>query len=133
MKDKTIPILIVLGFSIFCSLIMILPQRTLTSPLSKLAIPSVCGEGTIEIERISDVYVQGEGTHLVNTYCVNEQGEKREVSNELFQATSRLQLPAIIVVGLILFGLGMGFFHWAARRLNIPFEDLFKPSANRQK
>jgi len=132
MKDKLVPLLIVLGVSMLCSFTVIIPQNTLTTPLNRFAAPSVCGDRELMIEKDSDVYIQGEQTHLVTAYCVDAaSGDKQDVSNELIKAIGRVQVVAIILLGLLLFGLGMMFLRWAAKRLNTSVEDLFKPSTRK--
>ena len=70
--DKIIPILMVLGFSVFCSIVGTAGGLgTLTSPLNRIAGPTVCGERDLAIERDSSVYIQGEGTQQVTAYCVD--------------------------------------------------------------
>jgi len=104
---------------------------TLTSPLNRIAGPMVCGNQKLEIEKDNSAYIQGEQTTLVTAYCVNTDGEKQDVSNELIKVISRLQMITGFISGLIMFAFGMLFLVWAARRLNIPFEQLFQPSARR--
>jgi len=132
MKDKIMPILIVLGIGMFCGFVVIAPGLgTLISPLNRIAGPIVCGDQKLLIEKDSSVYIQGEQTTLVTAYCVNTDDAKQDVSNELIKVISRLQLITGFISGLIVFALGMLFLIWAARRLNIPFEQLFQPSVRR--
>lgn len=133
MKDKTIAILIVLGLSMFCGFIVIASGLgTLTSPLNQIAGPIVCGERQLTIEKDSSAYIQGGQTHKVTAYCVDEQtGQKQDVSFELNRIITRLQFAAGLLSGLFIFGAAMVFFNWMARRLGIPFEDIFKPSVRR--
>jgi hypothetical protein len=79
MKDKIIPTLIVLGLSMFCGFIVIATGLgTLTSPLNQIAGPMMCGARTLEIEKDSSAYIQGEQTHKVTAYCVDQRtSEKR--------------------------------------------------------
>jgi len=49
----------------------------------------------------------------------------------LIKVISRLQMITGFISGLIVFALGMSFLVWAARRLNIPFEQLFQATARR--
>jgi hypothetical protein len=60
MKDRIIPILMVLGLSIFCGIISTVGGLgTLTSPLNQIAAPSVCGERELQIEKDGSAYIQG--------------------------------------------------------------------------
>jgi hypothetical protein len=131
--DKIIPILMVLGFSMFCGIIGTAGgPGTLTSPLNQIAGPTVCGEQSLEIESDSSVYIQGEGTHQVTAYCVDKgTGEKQDVSIELSGAIRKLQFVSGIILTLIVFALAMLFLHWAARRLGKSFAELFQPSVRR--
>ena len=133
MRDKIVPLLIVLGLSMFCAFVVIVPGLgALDSPLNRIAGPTVCGEESLEIEKDSNAYIQGEQTHLVTAYCVDEQGTRRDVSNQLLKAIQQLQVVTGIISSLIIFALAMLFLRWAARRLNLSFEDMFKPSVRRK-
>jgi hypothetical protein len=131
MKDKMIPTLIVLGHSMFCGFIVIATGLgTLTSPLNRIAGPMLCGARTLEMEKDSSAYIQGEQTHNVTAYCVEPaSGEKQEVSVELMGAITKLQIATGFFSGLIFFALAMVFLNWAARRLGKSFSELFQPSA----
>jgi len=134
MKNSIGLVLIVFVSSVLCAFVTVIPWNTLSSPLNFLAEPFVCPNGTLVIERDSSAYIQGEQTHTVTANCVdNESYESKDVSNELIKVVGKLQLVVGVIFSLILFALVMAFLHWAARRLNIPLEDLFKPSVNRPK
>lgn len=129
MKDKIIPILIVLGFSMFCGFIVFATGLgSLKSPLNRIAGPMVCSERQLQIETDSSVFIQGEQTHQVTAYCVDAaSGEKQDVSLELIRAINRLQIATGFILGLIIFALSMLFLNWAARRLGKSFYELFQP------
>jgi len=132
MKDRIVLILIVFGAGMFCGFVGIAPGLgTLSSPLNRIAGPMVCGDQKLAIEKDNSAYIQGEQTTLVTAYCVNTDGTKQDVSNELIKVISRLQMITGFISGLIVFALGMSFLVWAARRLNIPFEQLFQATARR--
>lgn len=132
MKDRITLVLIVFGVGMFCGFVGIAPGLgTLTSPLNRIAGPMVCGNQKLEIEKDSSAYIQGEGTTRITAYCVNTDGAKQDVSNELIKVIFRLQMITGFVSGLIVFALGLLFLIWAAHRLNIPFEQLFQPSVRR--
>lgn len=131
--EKIIPILMALGFSVFCGIVgTVGGLGTLTSPLNRIAGPMVCGERVLEIESDSSVYIQGEETHQITAYCVEEgTGEKQDVSIELSGVIRKLQLVCGVLLGLIVFVLTMLFLSWAARRLGRSFAELFQPSMRR--
>ncbi len=133
MKDKIIPLLIVLGLSLFCGFIIIAPGLgSLDSHLNRIAAPILCSDRSLQIEKDSYVYIPGEGTHQVTAYCVDlGTGEKQDASKELMQVISKLQIVTGFISGLIVFGLAMAFLQWAARRLNTSWEKLFQPSIHR--
>ncbi|GEM_PF-2285231 len=134
MKDKIIPVLIVLAISLFCGFAVIANQfNTLTSPLNRIAGPSVCGDRNFEIEQNSNVYIPGEGTTLITAYCVDKAtGEKQDVSNQVMAEITKLQIVVGVISSLVIFGLAMVFLNWSARRLNVSFAELFQPSARRK-
>jgi len=83
MKDKIIPVLIVLGISMFCGFVAIANGlSTLDSPLNRIADPMVCGERSLEIEKDSSAYIQGEQTHKVTAYCVDIGTEKKQETSK---------------------------------------------------
>ncbi len=131
MKEKVIPILIVLGLSMFCGFVVIAGGLgTLTSPLNVLAAPLVCGDRSLDIERDDSAYIPGEGTTRVTAYCFNPQnGEKQDVSADLMGVITGLQILSGFIAGLVVFVIAMWVLTLAARRLNIPFEKLFQPSS----
>ena len=133
MKDRIIPMLIVLGFSLFCGFVIIANGLgTLTSPLNRIAGPAICGGRQFEIERDGSAHIQGEQTHKVTAYCVDERnGKKQDVSYELLAGIAKLQIAAGFLSSLIFFALAMTFLTRAARRLKIPFEEMFKPSVRK--
>jgi hypothetical protein len=131
MKDKLITIVVVLVFGLFCGFVVVAPALdTLDSPLNRIAGPQVCGERSLQIEKDSSAYIQGEQTHKVTAYCVDQAtGEKQDVSVELISAITKLQVAAGFISALIIFALAMVFLQWAARRLNTPWEKMFQSSA----
>jgi len=134
MKDKIVPLLIVFGFSVLCVFIVIVPWNTLSSPLNWLAAPFVCLNGVLTVERDTSTYIQGEQTHTVTANCIDEETyASKDVSSELIKVIGKLQIISGVVLSLVLFALAMLTLRWVARRLNIPFEDLFKPSVSREK
>lgn len=134
MKEKLIPVLIVFGFSMFCGIVVIaMGLGTVTSPLNRIGGPMVCGDQTLEIEKDSSAYIQGEQTHKVTASCVDKQsGVKRDVTVELNGVITRLQIATgFFFSGFVLFALSMLFLNWAARRLGKSFNELFEPSVRR--
>ena len=132
--DKIIPLLIMLGFSLFCGFVGIANGLgTLTSPLNRAAGPMVCGDRQLEIEQDNSAYIQGEQTTRITAYCVDGQtGEKQDASNELFGVITKLQIATGILSSLIIFFLAMLFLNWAAHRLNTTCAGLFQPSVRKQ-
>ena len=133
MKDRIIPILMVLGLSLFCGIISSVGGLgTLTSPLNRIAGPNVCGERELQIEKDSSAYIQGEQTHKVTAYCVDAvSGDKQDVSVELMAAIQRLQVITGVVITIVAFAILMLLSNWAARRLGLSFSELFQPSVKR--
>ena len=133
MKDKIIPLLVVLAFSLFCGFVVIATGLgSLDSPLNRVAGPGVCGEDQPQIEKDSTAYIQGEQTHKVTAYCVSESGDKKDVSVELMRRISQLQVVTGFISALVIFGLSLLFLNWAARRLGTSVWELFKPGAGRK-
>lgn len=67
---KIIPILMVLGFSLFCGIVGTAGGLgTLTSPLNRIAGPMVCGERVLEIERNSNVKASHREMILCGMLC----------------------------------------------------------------
>ncbi|MFT3890439.1 MAG: hypothetical protein QM730_02295 [Anaerolineales bacterium] len=132
MKEKLITLLMVLAVGLFCGFVVIAPALdTLDSPLNRIAGAQICGERSLEIEKDSSVFIQGEQTHQVTAYCVDKAGEKQDMSVELMGAITKLQIAAGFISALVIFGLAMLFLQWAARRLNTSWDKLFQPSVRR--
>ena len=133
MKDKLIPILMVFGLGMFFGVIVVgFGLGGIFVPLNGLGASIACGGRELQIEKNDYAYVPGQETTLVTAYSVDKQAEtKEEVTAELYHVTERLRIINGVIFGLIFFGLGMLFLKRAARKLNIPFEDLFKPSARK--
>ncbi len=128
MKDKIIPILMVLGLSMFCGIIVIaIGIGSMFVSVNKIAAPLVCGNRQLRIDQQDYSYHPGERTITITSYCVDAQtGAEQDVSTQL-------HIVAGVMYGLIVFALMMIFLKWAARRLNISFEEMFKPKARRKK
>ena len=92
----------------------------------------VCGERTLETEKNSSAYIQGKQTHEVTAYYVDQgTGEKQDVSVELLDVITKLQILTGVVLVLVFFGLFILFLNWAARRLGKSFAKLSQPSVRR--
>ena len=133
MKDKIIPVLMVLGLSMFCGIVVIsMGLGGVITPLNQIGGLIVCGDQQLQIEQNTYAYIPGEGTTTITAYCVDEQtNAKQEVTRELNDVTTKLQIVTGIIFGLIIFVLSMLFLNWAARRLNKSFAELFQPSVRR--
>ena len=135
MKDKIIPILMVLGISMFCGIIVIgIGLGSVFIPLNGIGASIVCGDRDLNIVQNSYNYIPGQETTTITAYCVDAQtGENQEVTAQLYDVTFKLQMVNGVIFGILFFVFGMFFLRWAARRLNKPFEDLFKPSVSRNR
>lgn len=135
MKDKIIPVLMVFGISMFCGIVVVsVGLGSIFLPLNQVGAKFVCGSRELKIEKNSYSYRPGEVTTTITAYCVDAQtNEAEDVTQELYDVTYKLQLVNGLFFGVLFFVSGMIFFRWAAHRLNIPFEDLFKPSVRRQR
>ncbi len=133
MKDKIIPILMVFGLSMFCGILGVgIGLGSVFVPLNGVGASIVCGQRELKIERQTYSYMPGREYTEITAYCVDSQsGDRQEVTAQLYDVTGKLQLANGIIFGLIFFALAMAFLKWAARRLNIPFEDMFKPTARK--
>jgi hypothetical protein len=133
MKDKLIPILMVFGLSMFCGILIVgIGLGSVLIPLDGIGSSVVCGDRDLQLERNTYTYIPGQETTIITAYCVNEQtGSREEVTEELYNVTEKIRVANGVISGILFFFLGMWFLRWAARRLNIPFEELFMPTARR--
>ncbi len=133
MKDKIIPVLMVLGLSMFCVIVVLaIGLGSWITPINRIAGPIVCGNQQLTIEQNNYRYLPGERTTIITAYCVDKQtGAKQDVTAMLTDVTTKIQLTSGTIYGLILFVLAMLFLNWAAHSLNKSFAELFQPSVRR--
>jgi hypothetical protein len=132
MKNKVIPLLTVLGISMFCGIVGIsIGMGSVITPVNQVVGSIICGKQQLTINQnteyaTADYYRPGEGVVTIKAYCVNSQtGVKRDI-------TSTLQIISGTIYGLIIFILAMIRFNWVARRLNKSWEKLFEPTVSRR-
>ena len=82
MKNKIIPLLMVLGISMFCGIIVIsIGIGSVITPLHQVAGSMICGNQQLNIEQYTYSYRPGEGSVTITAYCVeNQTGVKRDIT-----------------------------------------------------
>ena len=123
MRDKITSVVIVLGLSILFGIaIMRIGLANAILPMNKIADPMVCGDEQLVVKQ----YASTTGRETITAYCVNADTDvRRVVTNKLNYVTSKIQTNAGVIFGLVLFVVAMIFLNRAARKRNIPFNELF--------
>lgn len=134
MKKNITPFLIILAFSLFCGmLVMTQGFGDIHGPLNAFGRPLVCADGVLQVE--SQTYsspAPGQSAIVYTAYCLDSQtGNERDVTSELRDANTKAKWILAGLTAAIVFAATLAFLGRAARRLGIPFEDLFQPSVER--
>ena len=107
MQSKINSILIRLGISLFCGIIILsIGVGSVYTPLNKVAGPIVCGNRQLEIVQNRYSYRPDDTTWTITAYCVDNATNSRQENTLLVQIVSGT------IYGLILFGFTSIAFVW---------------------